>query len=175
MKKLFVITFVLTLSMVLTGCGPQTIHKVKQELNIVTASADDAVKINHNDYVAGLYGPVGSDKAVAARVKVATVLNGVLTPISVAVEISASMTPANFTGSKAQIIQLLQTAANVATKQSTGNPKIDIALQAIAASINTALTVIQAFTSADAHVSPSLFREQTVALERVIQANQEDV
>lgn len=104
--KAFCTIFLLCLSMVLTGCGPQSVHKIKQELNIVTGTADAAVKLNHSNYTSGVYGPVGSDKAVATRVKIATVLNDVLTPISVAVEVSKTMTAANFTGSKAQIVQI---------------------------------------------------------------------
>lgn len=174
--KAFCTIFLLCLSMVLTGCGPSSVHKIKQELNTVTGTADAAVKLNHSNYTSGVYGAVGSDAAVATRVKIATLLNDVLTPISVAVEVSKTMTAANFTGSKAQVIQLLQTAVAAAIQHPTGNQNVDLALQAIAAALNTALTVIQAFTSAEVYVSPrKMFAEQAVALRGVIQANQQEV
>lgn len=173
--KAFITTFIVSLSLVLTGCGPANIHKIKQELNTVTGSADAAVKLNHGNYTSGLYGPVGSDAAVATRVKVATVLNDVLVPIAVAVDVSKTMTSANFTGSKQQIVQLLQAAVAKAIQHPTGNQNIDLALQAIAVALNTALTVIQAFTSADIRfASPrNMFNEQATALNNIIQINQE--
>ena len=172
--KTFLAIFVVCLALVVAGCGPQSVHQIKQELNTVTATADAAVRRNHGNYTSGVYGPVGSDKAVATRVKVATVLNDVLVPIAVAVEVSKTLNAANFTGSKAQIVQLLQTAVNKATQQSTGNRDIDLALQAIAVALNTALGVIQAFTSADIRMSPgAMLNDQSLALQKIISANQE--
>jgi hypothetical protein len=174
--KIFCTVFLLCLSLVLAGCGPQSIHKIKQELNVVTGSADAAVKANHTSYESGLYGPVGSDKAVAIRVKNATFINSVLVPISIAVEVSRSMTAANFSGSKAQIIQLLQTAVAAALQHPTGNPDIDLAVQAIAASLNTALLVIQSLTAIDVHAAPAnLFSNEAVALNEALRANKQEV
>lgn len=126
------------LSLGLQGCGADSIHKLKVDLNKAALTLNTAAKTNHALYAA-------HEIDLAARQKVATAIYDANEALIVALDVAGPLTQSTFVSGKAQILQLLETAVSK-LNLSIGNPKIDLVIQSAVALINDGLILARAFT-----------------------------
>lgn len=127
------------------ACGPGTSRELKVDLNKAAATLNTASKENHLLYEQKVFGA----RALEIRVKVATAIHTSNELLIVALNTAKTMTPATFLGDKTKILELLGQAVNNLAAAHIGNERIDLLLQAAAASINSAIIIAQALKSAD--------------------------
>jgi hypothetical protein len=128
------------------GCGPNDLHKLHTELNLTAKSLNAAAKTSHQFYESGIYGPVGSAHAIEVRQRAAKAIHDANEFLIQALNLAKQLTPETFEQGKLAVLQALAQAAGVLH---TGNQSIDLVLQGVAALINNAVILIQAFKSAD--------------------------
>ena len=130
------------------ACAANDLHRLKVNLDRAAVTLNAAAKTNHGFYESGVYGSVGSDEAIKMRQKVATVIHDANEKLIKALELAKNLKPGSgtFEGDKLQIILHLSEAAQ---QLHTGNPKIDLVLQAVALLINQAVVIIETLKSAD--------------------------
>ena len=136
---------VTTLTVTQTACGPDTLSKLHDTLNKTAKSFEAAIDTNGRLYQGGIYGPVGSATAIGTRQRVATIIHDGNESLIKALTIAKGLTKETFESGKLAVLQALSAAA--ATIGTTGNQTMDLVLQATAAFINQAVTLIQAFSS----------------------------
>lgn len=120
-----------------TACGPSDVHAVKVKLNDASKILNTAAKSNHDLYESHVVD-------LAARQKVATAIHAANDGLIDALNVAKGITASNVAGGKAQILQILQTAASALSAAHIGNDKIDLVIQAAAALINDAVILVTA-------------------------------
>jgi len=146
-RRRIALTFLITSSLIVsTACGASTLSKLHDALNKTAKALNAAAKTNHNFYETGIYGAVGSEAAIRVRQQGATVIHGSNEKLILALNLAKGLTAETFQQGKLAVLQALgQAAAGL----HTGNQSIDIVLQGIAALINQAVILIEAFRSSD--------------------------
>jgi len=136
----FTLTAAIIFTSTLIACGPDSVHKLKVDLDKAALTLNTAAKTNHALYEA-------HEISLAARQKVATAIYDGNEVLIVALDVAKPLTAATFSAGKAQILSLLETAVTK-LNVSVGNPKIDLVIQSVIALINDALILARAFTGA---------------------------
>lgn len=137
---------VLMYSMVIQGCGANDLHSLHTALNKAARSMKAAADTNHQLYEGGVYGPVGNEAAIKVRQKAATVIHDANEKLILALTLAKSLTTATFEQGKLAVLAALSQAV---AGLHVGNQTVDLILQSVAAVINEAVVLIQAFKSAD--------------------------
>lgn len=151
-RKLIAIP-ILVLAIFLQGCGPSTTKELKSDLNKAAALLNAAAKENRLLYQQRVFG----DRALEIRKKVAGAIGDANDALSVALAVAKGMTPGTLTMDKAQILDLLGQVVNSLAAVHVGDDRIDLLLQAVAASVNSAIVLVQALKSVDLrYVTPEL-------------------
>ncbi len=154
--KLLSLHMLLTVAIVistlpLVGCGPDSVHKLKVDLDKAALTLNTAAKTNHALYAA-------HEISLAARQKVATAIYDANEALIVALDVAQPLNASTFQGGKAQILALLETAVSK-LNISIGDPKIDLVLQSVIALINDAIILASAFTHSMLRDVVPVFRE----------------
>ena len=142
MRRLILPLILIYVVMLQAACGPSTLSKLHDSLNKVAKSLNAAAKTNHSFYEGGVYGAVGSASAIETRAKAATVIHDSNEKLILALNLAQQLTTATFAQGK---IAVLGALADAAAGLHTGNVKIDLVLQSVAALINSAVVLIQGF------------------------------
>jgi len=130
------------------ACSESDVSKVKKKVADAAAILNTSAKSNRSLYQSGVYGPVGSAAAIAKRQQVATAIHQANEWLSMAVERAASLTAGDLAGGKADIVKLLQQAAQVLGTVNVGNENIRLIIVSAVTAINTAITLTLAVKGA---------------------------
>lgn len=123
------------------ACGPNDVSRVKKKVADAAAILNTAAKSNRSLYQSGVYGPVGSSEAIAKRQKVATAIHQANEWLSLAVERAAQLQPSDIDVGKADIVALLQKAAQALATIQVSNQDIQLVITSAITAINTAVTL----------------------------------
>lgn len=124
------------------GCGPSSTREVKADLNKAAATLNTAAKENRTLYQSHVYG-------IEVRKKIAAVIGDANDGLLVALNVARNMTPGTFGADKAQLIQLIGDVATGLASAHFGNARIDLLIQAAAATVNAVLILVSQLKSAD--------------------------
>lgn len=120
------------------------ITAIKVKIDQAAKSLNTAAHSNHDLYEAGTYGAKGSAGAIATRQKVAKGIHEGNEYLIQAINFAKTITPATIGGGKTQVLQFISQAISTLAANHIGNDKIDLILQAVAATLNEAIILVQA-------------------------------
>jgi hypothetical protein len=139
-------TALIAILIVTQACGANDLSRLHSELNRAAQVLNAAAKTNHQFYESGIYGPVGSEKAIKIRQSAATAINKSNEALIQALTLAKALTPETFEQGKLVVLQKL---ADAAAGLRIGNDQIDLVLQGVATAINAAVLILQTFKSSD--------------------------
>jgi hypothetical protein len=123
------------------ACSESDVSKVKKKVADAAAILNTAAKSNRSLYQSGLYGAVGSPKAIGKRQRVATVVHQANEYLALAVERAANLQASDLNVGRDQIVKLLNEATAVLNALQIDNENIRLVIQSAVTAINAAMTL----------------------------------